>query len=256
MTVNNFDLTGHVALVTGGNSGIGLGMAAGLARAGADVAIWGRRAERNEAAAAQLAEHGTRVHAVVCDVSDPGEVEAAFADTLGALGRIDSCFANAGVGTRGVPFLEMTLDEFRRVTRVNLEGAFLVLQGAARHMVERGGGGSLVGVSSLAAIEGQQRGQHYAASKGGLLSMIRSCAVELARHGIRANAILPGWIETPMTEGFTDNPRVIDRVLPRVPARRWGTPDDFAGAAVYLASPLSAYHSGDELIVDGGYRVF
>jgi NAD(P)-dependent dehydrogenase (short-subunit alcohol dehydrogenase family) len=253
---SDWDLTGHVALVTGGNSGIGLGMAGGLARAGADVAIWGRRAERNEEAAAQLREHGTRVHAVVCDVSDPDEVDAAFADTLDALGRIDSCFANAGVGSGGTPFIEMDLDEFRRVTRVNLEGAFLTLRGAARHMVERGGGGSLVGVSSLAAVEGQQRGQHYAASKGGLLSMIRACAVELARHGIRANAILPGWIETPMTAGWTDAPKVVDRVLSRVPARRWGTPEDFAGAAVYLASPLSRYHSGDELIVDGGYRVF
>jgi NAD(P)-dependent dehydrogenase (short-subunit alcohol dehydrogenase family) len=253
---SDWDLNGHVALITGGNSGIGLGMAAGLARAGADVAIWGRRAERNEEAAARLREHGTRVHSVVCDVSDPDEVDAAFADTLDALGRIDSCFANAGVGSGGVPFIDMDLDEFRRVTRVNLEGAFLTLRGAARHMVERGGGGSLVGVSSLAAVEGQQRGQHYAASKGGLLSMIRACAVELARHGIRANAILPGWIETPMTAGWTDAPKVVDRVLSRVPARRWGSPADFAGAAVYLAGPLSAYHSGDELIVDGGYRVF
>jgi NAD(P)-dependent dehydrogenase (short-subunit alcohol dehydrogenase family) len=252
----DWELSGHVALVTGGNSGIGLGMATGLARAGADIAIWGRRAERNEAAAEQLRAHGTRVHSVVCDVSDAGEVDAAFIDTLGALGRIDSCFANAGVGSGGVPFLEMDLDEFRRVTRVNLEGAFLTLQGAAKHMVERGGGGSLVGVSSLAAVEGQQRGQHYAASKGGLLSMLRACAVELARHEIRANAILPGWIETPMTAGWTDAPKVVDRVLSRVPFRRWGEPDDFAGVAVYLASPMSRYHTGDEFIVDGGYRVF
>src|SRR3954470_5439122 len=251
-----FDLSGHVALITGGNSGIGLGMAEGLARAGADVAIWGRRSERNEEAAEQLRAHGTRVHAVARDVSDAGEVDAAFADTLEALGRIDTCFANAGVGSGGVPFLEMDLNEFRRVTRVNLEGAFLVLQGAARHMAERGDGGSLVGVSSLAAVEGQARGQHYAASKGGLLSMIRACAVELARFGIRANAILPGWIETRMTDGFLDAEPVIERVLKRVPARRWGRPEDFAGAAVYLASPLSQYHSGDALIVDGGYRVF
>src|SRR6185369_2104719 len=140
---------------------------------------------------------------------------------------------------------------FRRVTRVNLEGAFLTLQGAARLMVERGGG-SLVGIASLAAVEGAPRGQHYAATKGGLISMIRACAVELARHRIRANAILPGWIETPMTEGWTDAPKVVERVLPRVPVRRWGTPEDFAGVAVYLASPASAYHTGDTLIVDGG----
>src|SRR3954451_14797321 len=250
-----FDLSGHVAVVTGGNSGIGLGMADGLARAGADVCIWGRRAERNDEARTKLAVHGTKVHAIVVDVSDADAVDAAFDETVAALGGVDSCFANAGVGSGGVPFIEMSLDEFRRVTRVNLEGAFLTLQGAARRMIERGGG-SLVGVASLAAIEGQPRGQHYAASKGGLVSMIRACAVELARHGIRANAILPGWIETRMTDGFLDNEPVIDRILKRVPARRWGKPEDFAGAAVYLASPLSSYQSGDALIIDGGYRVF
>jgi NAD(P)-dependent dehydrogenase (short-subunit alcohol dehydrogenase family) len=250
-----FDLKGQVAVVTGGNGGIGLGMAEGLARAGADVSIWGRDADRNAAARERLEQHGTRVQALECDVADPASVEAAFAATLRELGRLDSCFANAGVGSGGTPFVDMTLDEFRRVTSVNLEGAFLTLQGAARHMVGNGGG-SLVGIASLAAVEGQPRGQHYAASKGGLVSMIRACAVELARFGIRANAILPGWIETRMTEGFLDAEPVVDRVLKRVPARRWGRPDDFAGAAVYLASPLSAYHSGDALIVDGGYRVF
>jgi NAD(P)-dependent dehydrogenase (short-subunit alcohol dehydrogenase family) len=251
-----FDLKDHVALVTGGNGGIGLGMAEGLAKAGADVAIWGRTAERNAEARERLAAHGTRVLALECDVSDPAAVDAAFAQTISELGRLDSCFANAGVGSGGTPFLDMRLDEFRRVTSVNLEGAFLTLQGAARHMVSSGSGGSLVGIASLAAIEGQARGEHYAASKGGLVSMIRSIAVELARHSIRANAILPGWIETRMTAGFLDAEPVIDKVLKRVPARRWGKPEDFAGAAVYLASPLSQYHSGDALIVDGGYRVF
>jgi NAD(P)-dependent dehydrogenase (short-subunit alcohol dehydrogenase family) len=251
-----FDLKDHVALVTGGNGGIGLGMAEGLAKAGADVAIWGRTAERNAEARERLAVHGTRVLALECDVSDPAAVDAAFAQTISELGRLDSCFANAGVGSGGTPFLDMRLDEFRRVTSVNLEGAFLTLQGAARHMVSSGSGGSLVGIASLAAIEGQARGEHYAASKGGLVSMIRSIAVELARHSIRANAILPGWIETRMTAGFLDAEPVIDKVLKRVPARRWGKPEDFAGAAVYLASPLSQYHSGDALIVDGGYRVF
>jgi NAD(P)-dependent dehydrogenase (short-subunit alcohol dehydrogenase family) len=250
-----FDLSGHVAVVTGGNSGIGLGMADGLARAGADVCIWGRTAERNEQAREQLAAHGTKVHAISVDVAEAEAVDAAFEETVATLGGVDSCFANAGVGSGGVPFLEMSLDEFRRVTRVNLEGAFLTLQGAARRMIDRGGG-SLVGVASLAAIEGAPRGQHYAASKGGLISMIRACAVELARHGIRANAILPGWIDTPMTAGTLPGEPFTAKVLPRVPARRWGQPDDFAGAAVYLASPASAYHSGDALIIDGGYRVF
>ena len=256
MALDSFDLNGHVALVTGGNSGIGLGMARGLAAAGADVAIWGTNEERNRAAAAELAGLGGRVAAFRCDVGDEAQVEAAFAATLAELGRVDSCFANAGVGGSAPSFVEMTLDEWRRVVRVNLEGAFLTFRAAARHMVERGGGGSLVGTASLAALSGQPRGQHYAATKGGLISMIKALAVELARYGVRANAILPGWIDTPMTEGALAWDRMRERVLVRVPARRWGEPPDFAGVAVYLASPASAYHSGDTLLIDGGYSVF
>jgi NAD(P)-dependent dehydrogenase (short-subunit alcohol dehydrogenase family) len=251
-----FDLTGHVAVITGGGSGIGLGMAEGLAQAGADVAIWGRDAARIEEAREQLAVHGTRVQAVRCDVSDPAAVERAFASVLADLGRIDSCFANAGVAPDGAPFVDLTFEEFRRVIAVNLEGAFLTLRGAARHMVAREGGGSLVGVASLSAVEGQARSQAYSASKGGLVSMIRSCAVELARYGIRANAILPGWIETPMAHSLLSSDAVVAKVLPRIPVRRWGRPSDFAAAAVYLASPGSNYHTGDALIVDGGYNAF
>jgi NAD(P)-dependent dehydrogenase (short-subunit alcohol dehydrogenase family) len=251
-----FDLTGHVAVITGGTSGIGLGMAEGLARAGADVAVWGRNEERNARAQEQLATHGTRVLALRCDVSHPDDVDAAFAETVRELGRIDSCFANAGVAPDPAPFLEKSLEDFRRTIAVNLEGAFLTFQGAARQMVAQGEGGSLVGIASLAAVSGQPRGQQYAASKGGLVSMVRSCAVELARHQIRANAILPGWIDTPMAEGWATSPAFLERVLPRVPMRRWGTPDDFAGLAVYLASPESRYHTGDAMMMDGGYRVF
>jgi NAD(P)-dependent dehydrogenase (short-subunit alcohol dehydrogenase family) len=249
-----FDLSGHVAVVTGGTSGIGRGIATALAGAGADVAIWGRDQERNRAAREELSENGTRIVDVVCDVSDPASVDAAFRHTLAELGRIDSCFANAGGADLGPSFAEMTLDEFRAVVSVNLEGAFLTFQGAARHMIERGGGGSLVGISSLAAVEGMARGQHYAASKAGLIAMTRSLAVELARHGIRANAILPGWIETPATE--RQFAAIGERVLARIPERRWGVPADFAGAAVYLAGDASAYHTGDELVIDGGYRVY
>ncbi|MEZ0075490.1 SDR family NAD(P)-dependent oxidoreductase [Planotetraspora sp. GP83] len=256
MTENLFDLTGHVALVTGGNAGIGLGMATALARAGADVCVWGTNDRRSAEAVATLARYGGRALAVTCDVGEPGDVDRAMAATLDALGRVDSCFANAGVGTNGVPFLDMTLEEFRRVTRVNLDGAFLTFRAAARHMVERGGGGVLVGTSSLAAREGQPRGQHYAASKGGLISMIKACAVELARHGIRANAILPGWVESSMTDGVLGSEAFRRRVLTRVPARRWGTPADFGAAAVYLASPASAYQTGDCLVIDGGYGIF
>src|SRR5919197_3791518 len=249
-----FDLSGHVAVVTGGNSGIGRGIADGLAQAGADVAIWARTAERSAQVAEELSRHGTRIVDVVCDVSDPQAVDDAFARTLRELGRIVSCFANAGGVELRSTFIDMSLEEFRRVVAVNLDGAFLTFQGAARHMIERGGGGSLVGMSSLAAVEGMARGQHYAAAKAGLIAIIRSLAVELARHRIRANAILPGWIETPATE--TAFAKLGDRILNRVPERRWGQPGDFAGAAVYLASPASEYHTGDELVIDGGYRVF
>lgn len=251
-----FDLTGHVALVTGGNGGIGLGFADGLARAGADVAVWGTNEEKNAAAVEHLRAHGRRAEAFRCDVGDEAQVEEAFAATVAALGKVDSCFANAGVPGTGTPFVDTTLEEWHRVLRVNLDGAFLTFRAAARHMVERGEGGSLVGTSSLAAIEGQPRGQHYAAGKGGMVSMVKALAVELARHGIRANTVLPGWIETAMAEPLLQWDRFRERVLPRVPVGRWGTPDDFAGVAVYLASPASAYHTGDTFLIDGGYAIF
>ncbi len=178
-------------------------------------------------------------------------------ETLHAMGRVDGCFANAGTysGAR-TPFVEYTTEEWRRVLRVNLDGAFYTLRAAARHMVECGGGGALVGTASLAAIEGAARNEHYAATKGGLVSMIRALAVELARHGIRANAILPGWIETNMTAGAIGDDRFRANVLPRIPTRRWGTSADFGGIAVYLMSDASAYHTGDSLLIDGGYSLF
>jgi len=256
MAYRPFDLRGKVALVTGGNSGIGLGMAEALAEAGADVAIWGTNAARNAAAKEVLAATGVRVHAAVCDVGDEAAVERAMKGTLAALGRVDACFANAGTYGRKTRFTELDSAEWHRVTRVNLDGAFHTLRAAARHMVERGGGGSLVGTASLAAIEGAARNAHYAATKGALLAVIRALAVELARHGIRANAILPGWIETPMTAGSVADAKFAAAVLPRIPARRWGRGADFGGLAVYLASEASAYHTGDCLVVDGGYSLF
>ena len=252
-----FDLSGKVALVTGGNSGIGMGMARAVAQAGADVAIWGTNAAKNRAAKAELEATGRRVLALDCDVGEEAAVEAAMAETLSALGRLDGCFANAGVSGRGTPsFLAIEAKEWHRVLKVNLDGAFYTFRAAARHMVERGGGGVLVGTASLAAIEGAARNQHYAATKGAVISMMRSIAVEFARDGVRANAILPGWIATDMTAGAQASPAFAEKVIPRVPARRWGTPEDFGGIAVYLASNASAYHSGDTFVIDGGYAIF
>lgn len=257
MAYQPFDLGGKVALITGGNSGIGLGIAMAVAQAGANVAIWGTNPAKNQAARTQLEKTGRKVLAIECDVGDEKAVDAAMAQTIATLGRVDGCFANAGVSGKGTAaFTAMTSEEWHRVLRVNLDGAFYTLRAAARHMVERGEGGSLVGTASLAAIEGAARSEHYAATKGGLISMIRGLAVELARHRIRANSILPGWIETDMTANAIRNEKFRDNVLPRIPARRWGTGDDFGGIGVYLMSQASSYHTGDTFLIDGGYALF
>jgi NAD(P)-dependent dehydrogenase (short-subunit alcohol dehydrogenase family) len=253
-----FDLSGRGVVVTGGNNGIGLGMARALLASGAAVTIWGSNAERTQRASLQLAEgcgDPTRVHAFVCD-GDEAQVEAAFAASVAALGRVNACFANAGVSSKGTQLLEMTLEEFRRVQRINVEGVFLTLRAAARHMAAHGQGGSLVVTSSTAAIDGAARNSHYGASKGAVSSFVRALAVELARYRIRVNAILPGWIATDMTERSVNDPKFAGAVLPRIPARRWGTSDDFGGVAVYLASDASSYTTGEQFVIDGGYTKY
>jgi NAD(P)-dependent dehydrogenase (short-subunit alcohol dehydrogenase family) len=251
-----FDLAGKVALITGGNGGIGLGMARGLAQCGADLAIWGTNADKNRAARAELETFGVRVVDYVCNVGDQEQVETVFAQTLDAFGHVDACFVNAGVGGKAESFATMTDDEWHRVMRVNLDGAFYTAQVAVRAMVAQGNGGSLVFTTSGSAYFGQQRGQHYGASKAGLISMMRAIAVEHARHGIRSNAILPGWIESEMTAPALGWDKFVANVLPRVPMRRWGDPNDFSGIAAYLASDLSKYHTGDVITIDGGYHSF
>ncbi len=256
-----FDLTGKVAIVTGGNGGIGLGMAEALAEAGCAVHIWGRNAAKNEAAVKQLRAKGGTAEATVCDVSDARSVEAALGKTLDRFGRVDGCFANAGVGGGGRrSFIERPLEEWRGLLATNLDGAFLTLQAAARHMVERAGkgdaGGRLVVTSSIASVFGTARNEHYAASKAALNALTRALAVELARHGITANAILPGWIKSDMTQGIMSSEKFVGAVMPRIPMRRFGEPKDFGGIAVYLMSDASAYHTGDLFMIDGGYALF
>ncbi|HEY2071788.1 MAG TPA: SDR family oxidoreductase [Rhizomicrobium sp.] len=255
-----FDLAGKVALVTGGNGGIGYGMAEALAMAGADVVIWGTNEGKNEAAQKALAAHGKRVTARKVNVGNEPEVVEGMQAAVAEMGRVDCVIANAGIGGGAKSFSEMSLETWRRVHAVNAEGAFFTLREACRHMVERAGkgdpGGSVVGVASLAGLEGAARNEAYSATKGAVLAMMRSIAVEHARYGIRANSIAPGWIATDMTAGAQSSPAFAEKVIPRVPMRRWGEASDFGGIAVYLASDASKYHTGDTLVIDGGYLVF
>lgn len=256
-----FDLSGKVVLVTGGNGGIGLGMAHAVAMAGADVCIWGTNEHKNAAALERLQATDCEAAAFCCDVGDEGAVDTAFEQTLERFGRIDACFANAGVsGARSEPFVDMPAEEWRRIMRVNLDGAFHTLRGAARHMVARAEhgdpGGRLVATASLAALSGPARNEHYAATKGGLIAMMQGLAVELARHGITANSILPGWIETEMTASAFAWEKFASNVMPRIPMRRWGRTEDFGGIAVYLTSDASGYHTADSFLIDGGYWRF
>ena len=253
------DLTGRAVLVTGGNSGIGLGMARGLAAAGADICIWGRNPEKNAAAEKELSSFGTRVAVDAVDVAQEDAVVAGMARCVETLGRLDACFANAAITgqMRNPRFLDSTLDDWRSVLRVDLDGTYLTLREAARHMVSTGVGGSLVATSSLAGqIFGAPREQAYAAAKAGIVALVRSIAVELGPSGVRANALLPGWTRSPQFDEWLANPVVTERILPRIPLRRWGEADDWAGIAVYLASPASSFHTGDIFRIDGGYGIF
>jgi NAD(P)-dependent dehydrogenase (short-subunit alcohol dehydrogenase family) len=255
-----FDLKGKVALITGGNGGIGFGMVEALAQAGADVVIWGSNAAKNADAESRLKATGVKVLAQVVNVADEHAVEAGMAEAVAQMGRVDTVIANAGIGGGARSFAEFPTETYRRVLSVNLDGVFFTFREACKHMVARAGagdpGGSLVAISSLSAIDGAARNEAYAATKGAVISMIRALAVEHARYGVRANAILPGWIATDMTQGAQDNQTFTDRVISRVPARRWGEPADFGGVAVYLASDASKYHSGDSFVIDGGYAIF
>jgi NAD(P)-dependent dehydrogenase (short-subunit alcohol dehydrogenase family) len=256
-----FDLTGRVAVVTGGNGGIGLGIAQALAVAGCNVSIWGRNAEKNASAAASMAAGPGTVDTQICDVTDVASVKAAMIATLKTFGRVDGCFANAGIGGGGRhAFIDRTEEQWRSMFATNLDGVFHVFQAAARHMTERASAGDafgrLVATSSLASLFGTARNEHYAATKAAINALVRALAVELARQSVTANAILPGWIKSEMTAGLMANEKFVANVMPRIPLRRFGEPSDFGGIAVYLMSNASSYHTADCFVIDGGYTAF
>ncbi len=257
MAYDGFDLTGKVAVITGGNGGIGLGFARAVAAAGADVSVWGTNPEKNAAAEAELKEINPSASAMQCDVSDEAAVEAAMAEVIGQYGRIDACFPNAGVGGKNQkPFFEHSNEDWFDVIDVNLHGVFYTLRAATRQMVKQGEGGSLVLTSSGTAIQGSAKGQAYASTKGAMLAMMMGLSVEMARYKITANAIIPGWIETEMTAPLMGWDKFVDNVMPRIPMRRWGQPDDFGAIAVYLMSDASRWHTGDIIKIDGGFSLF
>jgi NAD(P)-dependent dehydrogenase (short-subunit alcohol dehydrogenase family) len=260
MAFKPFDLAGKTALITGANGGIGLGMAEGLAAAGADVVVWGLNPEKNAHAAKALSAYPVRSRVDRVDVSDEAQVVDGVGAAVKAMGRLDFVAANAGVGGGAKSFADYTTAQWRKVTTVNLDAVFWTFREACKHMVARSEagdpGGSLLVTSSTSAIDGAPRNQAYASSKSAVLAMIRGLAVEYARHGIRANAVLPGWIRSDMTAGLQNWDKFNAQVISRVPMRRWGEPDDFAGIAVYFASDASRFHTGDSIVIDGGYTIY
>ena len=255
MAENLFDLTGKVVLVTGGNSGLGLAFANGVARAGADVIIWGRRADRNEAAAGHLRTHGGRaVHRVV-DVTDEQAVIDGMAAAVAEFGRLDCVVANAGTATVA-PIDQMTGTIWHELLNVNLHGVFYTCREAARHMKERAErgdrGGSIVLNGSLAVFAGVPGMTHYAAAKGGLNSMSKALAVEMGAYDVRVTVVCPGFIVTEISENSEMTQNVIAMTVARTPIKQIGRPANVEGIMVYLASDMSRYHSGDTITLDGG----
>ena len=249
-------LQDRTVLVTGGNGGIGLGMASACGKAGAQVVVWGRSADKNAAALERLNNEGTTAHVFECDVDDESDVVATFARSVEAAGgRIDSVFANAGRNGYGSSFVDMEIDEWRAVMTTNLDAVFLTMRTAARHMIEQGGG-SLVAVSSTSAIHGAANNLAYGASKTAVLGLVRAAAVGLARHQIRVNALVPGWTITELASAGYAWDKFRNATISRTPVRRWADPDEMGPAAVFLADPTNTFHTGDELVVDGGYTIF
>jgi gluconate 5-dehydrogenase len=248
-----FDLSGKVAIVTGGGSGLGRQMAEALAEAGADLVLCARKAERCEQTAAELTGLGVRAVGMGCDVRDPAQTEQVVRRTTDELGRVDILVNNSGTAW-GAPPEDMPLEGWQKVIDVNLTGAFLFAQSVGRALIEQGEGGKIVNISSVAAFRGAPQAAMnalpYNTSKGGLIAMTVDLAVKWAPHRINVNAIAPGWFPTEMSGATLD--AAGDRLLQRIPLGRYGGPDDLKGAVVFLASAASDYVTGTAIVVDGG----
>ncbi|MGX9787761.1 SDR family NAD(P)-dependent oxidoreductase [Mycobacterium sp. MMS18-G62] len=254
MAENLFDLGGKVALVTGANSGLGFAMASGLARAGADIVIWGRRDDSNAKAAAALGAYGTRIAHRSVDVSDERAVTDGFAAAVGELGRVDCVIVNAG--TAGIaPIDQLTSADWHGLLATNLHGAFYTVREAARHMKARAAlgddGGSIIINGSLSVFAGVPGLSHYATAKGGLNSLAKTLAVELGAYNVRVNVICPGFIPTDLSGDESIQP-IVDATIARSPIKQIGRPEDLEGIVVYLASDRARYHTGDTITLDGG----
>ena len=249
-----FDLTGRVAVVTGGNGGIGLGMARGMAAAGAAIVVAGRNQEKSRRAVAELSAIGAKAIAIEVDVTDEAAVGALVSETVRQLGRLDVLVNNAGINIRK-PAHELTIGEWRQVLDTNLTSAFMASHAAHPVMLKQGGG-KIINIGSMMSIFGASFAPAYAASKGGIVQLTRSMATAWAPHHIQVNAVLPGWIDTELTTNARrEVPGLHERVLSRIPEGRWGDGNDMAGVAVFLASRASDYVTGTAIPVDGGYSI-
>jgi 2-deoxy-D-gluconate 3-dehydrogenase len=247
-----FDLNDRIAIVTGGNGGIGLGMARGLAMAGATVVVAGRNREKNAAAVSDLHSHRTTAIALEADVTQPEDCHAMVATTLERFGSLDILINNAGTNIRKAP-QDYTLEEWNTVMDTNLTSAFVCCQ-AAYPAFCKGGGGKIVNIGSMTSIFGAAFAGPYGASKGGIVQLSKALASAWAKDNIQVNAVLPGWIDTDLTRRAREEVEGLhDRVLARTPAGRWGEPNDLAGIAVFLASHASDFVTGAAIPVDGGY---
>jgi 2-deoxy-D-gluconate 3-dehydrogenase len=250
-----FDLTGRVAIVTGGNGGIGLGIARGLVECGATVAISGRDETKLAAAVEELnAMRAGAAVSITCDVTVPAQISNLVQRTVERLGGLQILVNNAGIGIRKRPE-EYTLDEFMQVVNTNLTSVFLACQ-AAYWPMKQGGGGKIINIGSMASLFGLPYAPAYAAAKGGVVQLSRTLATAWAEDNIQINSILPGWISTNLTDGARRfNPELEARVVYRTPAGRWGEPADLAGTACFLAAPASDFVTGTAIPVDGGYSI-